>query len=110
MGGMSNQTYLYKVISVFLQLSIVDFNKMYFMALAKFRIKEEFLYLSINRRYQFLIKYLEMHPQEFAVERALMGHISLAREEKNIAKEMVNKKVMGLAYLQVVENETHHLL
>lgn len=62
MRGMSNETYLYKVISVFLQLNIVDFNKMYFMALAKFRIKEEFLYLSINRRYQFLIKYLETHP------------------------------------------------
>ena len=70
MRGMSNETYLYKVISVFLQLNIVDFNKMYFMALAKFRIKEEFLYLSINRRYQFLIKYLETHPLQFSVERA----------------------------------------
>jgi hypothetical protein len=107
---MSSEGYLYKVISVFLQLSIVDFNKMYFMALTKFRIKEEFLYLSINRRYNFLFKYLELHPVEFAIERALLAHLSLAREEKNINREMVSKKVMGLAYLQLVENETKHLL
>jgi hypothetical protein len=36
---MSNERYLYKIISVFLQLNIIDFNKIYFMALSKYRIK-----------------------------------------------------------------------
>jgi hypothetical protein len=60
---------------VFLQLNIIDFNKIYFMALAKYRIKEDFLYLSINRRYAFLLKYIEQHRQEFSLENTLIHHL-----------------------------------
>ncbi len=100
----SNETYLYKMVGLFLQLSIIDFNKMYFMALGKYRIKEEFLYLSINRRFNFFIKYVDMHPEEMRIENALIKHL-LHREEKNVTKEVMNKKIMGLAYLQIIENE-----
>jgi hypothetical protein len=48
---------------------------MYFYALSKYRIKEEFLYLSINRRYNFLNKYLEINKDKFALENNLLKNV-----------------------------------
>jgi hypothetical protein len=58
---------------------------MYFYALSKFRIKEEFLYLSINRRYGFLTKYLESNKEKFPLENNLLKNV-MNKEEKVMLK------------------------
>jgi len=40
---------------------VPTFEKMYYVALAKYKIKEEFLYLSLNRRLGFMMQYLKKH-------------------------------------------------
>ena len=49
-----------------------------------------------------MIKYVEQHAEEFRLESCLIRHL-LNKEEKIITKEVMNKKILELAYLQVVE-------
>lgn len=52
---------------------------------------------------------MEQHNEDFKLESFLIKHL-LNKEEKIITKEVMNKKILGLAYLQVVEFETEKLL
>ena len=48
-----------ELVKILLLARIPDFSKLYYNAIHKYKIKEEFLYLAINRRLQFVIAYLE---------------------------------------------------
>jgi hypothetical protein len=76
---------------------------LYYYALSKFKIKEEFLYLSLNRRLSFLMRFIQREEESFFVELKLINSI-INKEQKLSVKDETSKKIMALAYLRVVEH------
>lgn len=89
------------VMKLILQLNVPDFNNLYYYALSKFKIKEEFLYLSLNRRLNFLINYIDRFPHSFTTEKQLINAI-IHCEDKTKMNDQTSKKIMALAYLRTV--------
>jgi dGTP triphosphohydrolase len=56
-----------ELVKILLNMRVPDFNKLYYNAIHRFKIKEEFLYLAINRRLQFVLAYLEHWSEEFHI-------------------------------------------
>jgi len=90
-------------------MRVPTFEKMYYVALAKYKIKEEFLYLSLNRRLGFMMQYLKKHEDQFKIEHLIIDSI-ISRKDSLVLMELTSKRVMALAYLRIVENEASILI
>ena len=76
-----------ELVKILLNMRVPDFNKLYYNAIHRFKIKEEFLYLAINRRLQFVLAYLEHWSEEFHIERTVIKAITKqAEKEKSLFK------------------------
>lgn len=106
---MSESKFYNKLGKTFMEMRVPAFEKIYYIALAKYKIKEEFLYLSLNRRLSFMMQYLKKHEDKFKTEHVIIDSI-ISRKDSLVLKEQTTKRVMALAYLRIVENEATILM
>jgi len=79
-GGNADQK-MQGLIKMMLLMKIPDFSKLYYNAIHKFKIKEEFLFLAINRRLQFVLAYMDHWSEEFSTEKKIISAISQQAEK-----------------------------
>lgn len=68
-----------------MQMRMPTFEKIYYVALSKYKIKEEFLYLSLNRRLNFMLHYFKKHEEEFKTEQIIIDSI-ISRKDSTVLK------------------------
>ena len=62
---------------VFNKEDVADWNKLYSQALSKFKVKEDFIDLSVQRRLPFLMRYLQTHRHsDFNSEYSLVNQMT----------------------------------
>ena len=93
----------------FLKAGIVDFNRLYYRAVSRFKLKEDSLALLVQRRIPFVLNYIRINEATFHNESVLINELAKQRE-KSTEQEMVRKRIMSLVYLRIIERESRHLL